>query len=277
MVATSLIDTISVYENAFTKSEKILYQFLKEHIDEIIYMSVTELSEQIGVGESTILRFCRKVGYKGYQDFKLNVAQFMGAGQFEQQRDSDKSLMEIVESSLISSIKKSTLLISEPDIKEAVAMLNDANRVLFFGVGSSGTAALQAKHRFMRIGKKYDSYTDSHFMMMIAATLKEGDVVVAFTLSGGTKDIVDACNKARENGARVIAITSYLKSPITKLANIVLLTSGKEGPFEGGSMFAKVSQLYIIDLLFTYTAQLDIEHAREYQNMIAKSITDKSY
>ncbi len=277
MVAGNLLDAISVYENAFTKSEKILYEYLKEAIDDLIYMSVTELADKIGVGESTILRFCRKVGYKGYQDFKLNVAQYLGAGQLEQRTDEDKSLMEVVESSLINSIKKSTTLITEEKIEDTVELLNHAKRVLFFGVGSSGLAAVEAKHRFMRIGRKYDAFTDSHFMMMIASTLQEGDVIVAFTLSGGTKDTVDACRVARENGAKVVAITSYLKSPITKNADVVLLTSGKEGPFEGGSMFAKVSQLYIIDLLFTYTAQTDIEHAKHYQNTIAKSITDKSY
>jgi DNA-binding MurR/RpiR family transcriptional regulator len=277
MVATSLLHTISVYENAFTKSEKILYEFLQTHIDDIIYMSVTELAERIGVGESTILRFCRKVGYKGYQDFKLNVAQYLGAGQLEKQTDQSQSLMEKVETTLINSIKKSTLLIEEETVEAAVDLLAGANRVLFFGVGSSGVAAVEAKHRFMRIGKKYDAYTDSHFMMMMASTLQEDDIVVAFTLSGGTKDTVDACRTARESGAKVIAITSYLKSPITKQADLVLLTSGKEGPFEGGSMFAKVSQLYVIDLLFTYATQRDIDHARHFQNKIAKSITDKSY
>ena len=63
MTTGNLIDAISVYENAFTKSEVILYDYLKDKIDDIIYMSVTELAETINVGESTILRFCRKVGY----------------------------------------------------------------------------------------------------------------------------------------------------------------------------------------------------------------------
>lgn len=277
MTTVNLLDEISVYENAFTKSEVVLYEYLKQSIDEIIYMSVTELAEKLSMGEATILRFCRKVGFKGYQDFKLNVAQYLGTGQYVQPTDDNKSLMEIVESSLINSIRKSTTLISPSTVEAAVKLLDSSKRVLFFGVGSSGVAAIEAKHRFMRIGKKYDAFTDSHFMMMIASTLQEGDCVAAFTLSGGTKDTVDACRVARENGAKVIAITSYLKSPITKNADYVLLTSGKEGPFEGGSMFAKVSQLYVIDLLFTYTAQLEIEHARHYQNVIAKSITDKSY
>ena len=277
MTTGNLIDAISVYENAFTKSEVILYDYLKDKIDDIIYMSVTELAETINVGESTILRFCRKVGYKGYQDFKLNVAQYRGAGLMDRTIDKSESLRDVVKESLINSINKSSMLIQDSDLTEAVELLDKANRVIFIGVGSSGVAAQEAKYRFMRIGKKYDAFTDSHFMMMIASTLQEGDAVVAFTLSGGTKDTVDTCRLARENGAKVLAITSYLKSPITKNADRVLLTSGKEGPFEGGSLFAKVSQLYIIDLLFTFTAQLNKDFAKGYQNKIAKSITDKSY
>lgn len=277
MATGNMIDAISIYENAFTKSEKVLYEYLKNSIDDIIYMSVTELAENINVGESTILRFCRKVGYKGYQDFKLNVAQYKGTEQLQEKMNEDQTLKDIVTESLINSINKSSMLVSIDTVEKAVNLINGSDRVLFYGVGSSGVAADEAKNRFMRIGKKYDAFSDSHFMMMISSTLQKGDVVVAFTLSGGTKDTVDACRVAHENGAKVIAVTSYLKSPITKYADYTLLTSGKEGPFEGGSLFAKISQLYIIDLLFTYTAQLDIDSSKKFQSLIAKSITDKSY
>ena len=276
MTTVNLLDEISVFEFAFTKSEKKLYDYLLDHIHEIIYMSVTELAEKIDVGESTILRFCRKVGYTGYQDFKLTVAQYVGTNQ-EKEVQYEKSLNKIVADSLISSITKASKLIEEETLQEAIKMINTANRVLFYGVGSSGVAAMEAKHRFMRLGRKYDAFTDSHFMMMISSTLEPGDLVIAFTLSGGTKDTVDACKRAKEHGSKVIAVTSYLKSPITSYSDLVLLTSGKEGPFEGGSLFAKISQLYIIDLLFTYTAQEDLEGSKEYMKRIAQSIIDKVY
>ena len=276
MPVQNILDEMSVFEFAFTKSERKLYEYLKKHINDIIYMSVTELAENIDIGESTILRFCRKVGHKGYQDFKLSIAQNIGTVQ-ESEISHDKSLNQIVADSLISAINKSSKLINKQDLDEVVSMINNAKRVLFFGVGSSGVAAIEAKHRFMRIGRKYDAFTDSHFMMMISSALEKGDLVVAFTLSGGTKDTVDACRVAKEHGTQVIAVTSYLKSPITKHADKVLLTSGKEGPFEGGSLFAKISQLYIIDLLFTCTAQSDLERSKNYMKRIAQSITDKSY
>jgi len=276
MSTSNMLDGISVYESAFTKSEKTLYQYLKTNINDIIYMSVTELAERIEVGESTILRFCRKVGFTGYQDFKLNVAQHMGIHQ-NIEVENDKSLNQIIADALVNSIYKSSMLINQEDLRETVGMINSANRVLFYGVGSSGVAAEEAKNRFMRIGRKYDAFTDSHFMMMISSTLGPGDLVVAFTLSGGTKDVVDACRVATTYGAKVIAITSYLKSPITKYAEKTILTSGREGPMEGGSLYAKISQLYIIDLLFSYTAQADLEQSKEYMKRIAQSIADKSY
>ena len=276
MTTVNLLDEISVFEFAFTKSEKKLYDYLQDHINEIIYMSVTELAERINVGESTVLRFCRKVGYKGYQDFKLTVAQYVGTNQ-EKEISYEKSLNKIVADSLIGAITKASKLTDETRLYQAIEMINSANRVLFYGVGSSGVAAIEAKHRFMRLGRKYDAFTDSHFMMMISSTLEPGDLVVAFTLSGGTKDTVDACRIAKEHGSGIIAVTSYLKSPITKYADLTILTAGKEGPFEGGSLFAKISQLYVIDLLFTYTAQEDLESSKEYMKRIAQAITDKSY
>lgn len=276
MATQNLIDEISVYESVFTKSEQKLYQYLKEHINEIMYMSVTELSDHTDIGESTILRFCRKVGYEGYHDFKLSIAQHQGTRPQKEISD-HQSLNSIVAESLISAIKKASMLIDDDVLLKALSMINKANRVLFYGVGSSGIAALEAKHRFMRLGRKYDAYTDSHFMMMMSSTLGPGDLVVGFSLSGATRDTVDACQKAREFGSNVIAVTSYVRSPLTKVSDLTILTAGKEGPFEGGSLFSKISQLYIIDLLFTYTAQGDLELSREFMKRIAQSIIDKSY
>lgn len=277
MAIINFLDEISVYESVFTKSERRFYEYLIEHIQEIIYMSVTELADRLDMGESTILRFCRKVGFEGYQDFKLTIAHHQGGTRVEENLSEDKSLNTIVADSLIGAIKKASMLIDDAVLHQALTMINQANRVLFYGVGSSGVAALEAKHRFMRLGRKYDAFTDSHFMMMMSSTLGPGDLVIGFSLSGGTKDTVDACEKAREFGSNVIAVTSYLRSPLTKVADLTILTAGKEGPFEGGSLFSKISQLYIIDILFTYTAQGDLSSSREYMKRIAQSIMDKSY
>jgi DNA-binding MurR/RpiR family transcriptional regulator len=277
MSIVNFLDAISVYEAVFTKSELKLYLYLKTHIHEIMYMSVTDLAKQIGIGESTILRFCRKVGFEGYLDFKINIAQHQGGVSLENEIIANGSLYMTVAESLISSIKKASKLIDDSVLIKAVTMINQANRVLFFGVGSSGVAALEAKHRFMRLGRKYDAFTDSHFMMMMSSTLGPGDLVIGFSLSGATIDTIDACEKARAYGSNVIAVTSYVQSALTKIADLTILTSGKEGPFEGGSLFAKISQLYIIDLLFTYSAQSDLESTHEYMSRIAKSISEKTY
>jgi len=133
------------------------------------------------------------------------------------------------------------------------------------------------QHRLMRIGKHTSVVTDSHFQMMRAASLNEKSVVIAISLTGGTKDIVDAVRVAKEKKARVVALTNYVKSPLTKYADHILLTSAKESPLDSGSLVSKVAQLYLVDLICTGLTMKNYEEAERVKREVSDSISGKLY
>lgn len=262
------------YKPTFTKSETKIYDYIQENPDQVLYCSLTELSEACEVAEATILRFFRKLQLKGFQEFKLLYAQEVSSSA---QDNSGETYIGKIKNSVIQAISDSSEIVSRKLLDEAIDRIAGSEDVVLFGIGSSGIAGLDMHNRLMRIGKNVEVITDSHFQVMRAASMTVNTVVVAISLTGSTKDIVDAVRAAKENGATIIALTSYTKSPLTKYADVVLLSSAKESPLDSGSLVSKISQLYLIDLVCTGLAMKNVEEAKTIKMKISENTSSKLY
>ncbi|MBB6020149.1 DNA-binding MurR/RpiR family transcriptional regulator [Paenibacillus sp. JGP012] len=273
-------DRINTYYPSMTKSEQKVARCVLEHPDNLIYLSVTELADFAGTGETTVMRFCRKIGFKGYQDFKLMLAQGLPKRQAQhhgEQGAGEGDYADHLYASMVGVLQSSLGMLDREQLRQAVDDLDQARFVQFFGVGSSGITALEAKNRFLRIGRRVEANSDSHIQSMMAVTMGEGDVAVGISVSGSTLDTNDMLMKAKQNGAKIIAMTNYAKSPIASIADIVLLTAGKESPLEGGSVGAKISQLFIIDLLCQGLERLHGEETKRMKELTARAVIDRIY
>ncbi|MFC4797786.1 MurR/RpiR family transcriptional regulator [Neobacillus sp. GCM10023253] len=261
-------------KHTFTKSENKIYEYIRDHTQQLLYHSLTELSEASGAAEATVLRFFRKLGFKGFQDFKFLLAQEVSLAA---QKDDHETIIKKVRNHMILAINESSEVIRLEELQAGIEMINQSDDVVIFGIGASGIAGLDMQNRLMRIGKHSDVVTDSHFQIMRASCMTEKTVVIAISLTGSTKDIVDAVVIAKGNHAKVIALTSYVKSPLTRFADLVLLSSSKESPLDSGSLVSKISQLYLIDLLCTGIAMQNVETAKEINMKISKNLSSKLY
>ncbi|MGP4079246.1 MurR/RpiR family transcriptional regulator [Pseudalkalibacillus sp. R45] len=269
---------INSYFPALTKSEQKVADIVMQQLDQVIYYSVTDLADAAEVGETTVLRFCRKIGLKGYQEFKLAIAKDLANRTGDDSGNAvQNDLFTTISSYTIDAIHETVSMNSEEAINKAIDMIDQASSVHFFGVGTSGLTALDAKNRFLRIGRRVDAVIDPHLQAMTAATLSENDLVVGITVSGSTKDTIDSLKIAKENGAKTIAVTYHARSPITKIADAVLINGGKESPLEGSSLAAKISQLFVIDLLCTGLALKHKQESLEMKEKTAQSVVNKIY
>lgn len=275
-------DRINAYYPSLTRSEQKVASCVLSRSVDMIYLSVTELAEIAGTGETTVLRFCRKIGFKGYQDFKLSMAQTQSHRKLEaasnpERPEDEGTVTRTVYTSMLHILHSSMGLVDAGQLEQAVLSLDEAKYIQFFGVGASGITALDAKNRFLRIGRRAEAVADGHIQSMMAVSMGAGDVAVGISASGSTLDTNDMLHKAKQNGATVIAITNYTKSPITAIADIVLLTAGKEAPLEGGSIGAKISQLFIIDLICEGLARRQKEHTKRMKEKTARAVIERSY
>ncbi|MGZ9583896.1 MurR/RpiR family transcriptional regulator [Paenibacillus marinisediminis] len=268
--------------NGLTKMEQKVAKYILENAQDIIYHSVTELAEKADVGETTVLRLCRKLKFQGFQDFKLSLAQDLvkpveHLHHEVTEQDDAHTLSSKVFATHLQTLQQTSELVDDHQLEKAIQAIIDARSILFFGVGSSGLTALQAAHSFSRIGKVSNAVTDTHFQAMHAAFMMPGDVAVGISNSGSTKDTIENLTIAKKAGARIIAITSNARSPITKVADIVLLIVARENPLQGSSLAAKISQLAIIDVLNVAVSLHTKEQALKYRELSAKSTSDKMY
>lgn len=274
--------TISSIYSSLTKTEKKVADMVQGDPDDAVVSTVTDLAEKAGVGETSVIRFCRKLGFRGYHEFKLLLAQDLVVAPSYMSgeiNDSDDSLTiaQKIASTGAQMIQNSLSLVQPEDLNRAAAALTGARRIYVYGVGSSGITALDAHYWLMRLGLPSEVHRDSHVIAMSAALAGKGDVVFGISTSGSTRDLVDPVREAKNNGATVICLTSHAKSPITQCANIVLLVPSRESPYQGGALSTKLAQIYMIEVLCTLMITRNKETAIDAIKKTAKSVADKLY
>ena len=267
---------------SLTPAEQRVADFILNNPGKVIYMSVTELAEKCDVGDGTVVRFAHDIGLSGYQELKLILSRDL-SNSFEyvledvSPEDSLEDIVRKITNRNLRAIADTTQLISIDSLNRAIEAIYKARRVEFYGVGASGFTALEAKYKFLRIGILCDALTDPHLQAMSASTLNSRDVAIGVSHSGATKDTVDSIKVAKNAGATTICITNFARSPITEFTDIVLLTASPEAPLASGAIRSIVSQLHVLDLLFTGVAMRLGEQALRYTEMTAQAVLNKLY
>lgn len=268
--------------NSFTTTEKKVADFVLNNTRDVISMSITDLAHACGVGESSVFRFCKTLELRGYQEFKIALAHNLTMADETPQLADEISMDDNVEevsgkilNATVNALTETKKLINYDEISRTVDELVKANKIHFFGVGASLMTALEAKNKFMRITNKAECSIDSHLQIMSAALMEENDVAVLISYSGSTKDMIEVAKVVQETGAKIITLTRFAKSPLTNYSDITLLCGANEGPLQGGSLTAKISQLYLLDVLYAEYFKRTDEVSVKNKDKTAKSVIDK--
>lgn len=269
----------------YTASEKKMADYVLSHKMDVQYMSITELAVECRVGEATVSRFCKRLGLKGYNDFKLACAKSLErerngsvTGEIDTGMHEDIAFAEDlrgVYADQTRAMVQTMSMIRADSIKEAVEIISESNKVYCMGQGGSVFLAMEAAQLFSAIVPKFISVFDSHLQASAAATMTAEDALLVFSYSGATKDNLELISQARENGAKVILITRYLRSPGANQSDVVLQCGADESPLELGSVSAKVSQLFIMELLFKELCRRYPDELRRNREKIAEAIAQK--
>lgn len=240
-----------------TKSDKVLIEYIKEHKKDIPYKPISQIAKESNIGEATITRFARKIGFSSLQDFKVTLAQEVSVNIsnniINSNIENDESASDTAKKLLNSNInilKNTVDLISNEDVHKCAKMFINARRIYFIGIGYSGIIAKDFNYKFMRIGLNTTSFDSSHNMIMMASIMEENDLIVAISHTGETKEIRKTIEVAKENNVKVISITENSDSSIAGLSDVSLGYVSGETILESGSISSKVAQFFIIDLIY---------------------------
>ena len=258
--------------NQFTKAEKKVADYILQNPRDVLFMSITDLAEACQVGDTSVFRFCKSMELKGYQEFKMVLSLSLnendkGSSRFSGNISLDDTFQELAQKVLntnIHALTETHSLLDESVFNQAIDCLHEAKKVYFVGVGASVLTALKAANKFLRIEPKVYCIQDSHMQAMVASMMSPEEVAVVFSYSGATKDTIHVAQLAKQAGAKVICITRFSKSPLTSYADLTILSGANEGPLQGGSTSGEISQLFLIDLMYT-------EYYRRYFEVCSKN------
>lgn len=242
-----------------TKSDKILIEYIKNNIEDVFYKPISQIAKESNIGEATITRFSKKMGFNGLQDFKVTLAQEISSlsknkNIINSNIENNEPVVDTAKKLLISNINtlESTVdIINGQDIHKSSQLIINAKRIYFVGIGYSGIIAQDSNYKFMRIGLNCVSFDRSHTMIMMASIMEKGDLLIAISHSGETDEIIKTVKLAKENEVDVISITKKKESSLKDISDIHLEYISEETLLETGSISSKLAQIFLIDLIYT--------------------------
>ena len=266
----------------FTPAEKKLADYILSAQDCISRMSISQLASACSVADATVSRFCRRLGYKGYPDFKIAIANSFAhrlednplSGEITREDSLETISQKLLNASAMAMVQTREVLNLDA-VAQAAAVLRESTSVLCMGQGGSMLIASEAAHLFSTISGKFRPVSDSHMQAMAAVMMEPTDSILFYSYSGSTLAMLDTLKTARERGARIILVTRFPNSPGAALADIVLQCGANENPLQSGSVPARIAQMYLTDILFSEYTRRNLDEAKESRNRIAQALAAK--
>lgn len=264
---------------SMTPALERIAEYVLKHPEKVIYQTVLEVADASGSSEASVVRFSRDLGYRGFQDFKVALAIDLAENpvvQLRQERPQDpESVANVIHATARQAIEDTRRLMDIDLLEEVVGHILAARRIDLYGVGNTGNTAQDFAQKLQRLGCAAIAHTDAHVAAASASALGAHDLALGISVSGSSVDTVRAMELAQQSGAYTVALTSGARSPITRFADRIILTSALESPLTRGSMSAKVSQHMLLDYLFMRAAQLHPRGA-ELLGRTAAAVADMS-
>lgn len=237
-------------------AEKKIADFILENLNDIMATSISELARHCGCGDATVVRFSRRLGFEGYQALKIGIAGDLGsASTISSEIEKSDSCYDIFSkriSDISASLHNTASVLDKDELEKAAKTVMNAKRIVVFGLGNSAAIAVDAAHKFLRLGLNAQSCTDNHLQAIIASHIDRQSVAIAISHSGSSKDIVEALRLSKIGGATTMAITNFGSSPIVDAADICLFTKAEETRHSILAMSSRIAQLAIFDAIYTY-------------------------
>lgn len=243
------------YRN-FSEKEKKIADYILNDPRNIIHLTINQIADELSLAESTVFRFCQRVGFKGFQAFKIALAAevvtpLKDIHEKIEEGDNVRTVAEKVFRSNIKTMEDTLQIIDGEALEHAVSAVMAARKIEFFGNGGSAVVAMDGYHKFVRLGLHVAMNLDAHLQLMSASQLGKEDVAIVISHSGSTRDVLEVLHVLKEKEVTIICVTNFAKSPLSKEADIALYTLSEETDFRSEALASRIAQLSLIDALYT--------------------------
>lgn len=274
-----IISLLRSQSGSFPNREQLVADYVSDNLEAVTTIALSDLANNVGVSEPTVIRFCRTLGCDGFRDFKMRLAQNLAVSmQYLTSEDisDDTTAADVLSSHVLGVIIDNLRLlrdqISSDQVDRAADILVKARQIAFFGVGGgSTTVAFDAANRFFRLGIPAQSQSDGYLQRMLSSTLGPEDVVFAISTSGRPTELIHSAAIARQYGAKVISLTNP-DSPLAAESDLVIGIEMPENPDIYKPTATRHAFLATIDVIATAVARRMPDQAKEKLRRIRSSL-----
>ncbi|MFG1607724.1 MurR/RpiR family transcriptional regulator [Actinoplanes sp. NPDC049265] len=257
---------------SLSPAERRVAQVIIDEAATAARLTISDLAARARSSETTVIRFCRAMGFSGYPELRLTLAAEAGradradatepiGGDISETDDLGQVVKKIAFADA-RAVEETATQIDIAVLEQVVDVVAGARRVDIYGVGASAFVAADFQQKLHRIGRIAYAWSDMHMALTSAALLDDRDVAFGISHTGTTVDTIEAFTLAGRHGARTVALTNFPKSPITRVADLVLTTAARETTFRSGAMASRLAQLTVIDCVFVGVAQRTFRETR---------------
>lgn len=265
---------------SFTDREKSIAEYLLSNKKSIISMSAKEIGDVTNTSAPTVVRFSKKIGFDSLNEMKLQLSinlQNDDNSDFEYLHSdlSTKNIIRGVKSSIDAIMNQTIGVLKEEELEKAIELLNKAKNVYIFSVGSSSLVGMDFYYKLSRINVRCIAHSDTHLQMTASALMEKGDVAIAISYSGETKEVLKCAYNAKNEGIPVISITrASISNTLADMSDIVLRVPFVEKSLREGAMSSRISQLAVIDMLFLGMARNNLKGIEEKLRITRTAVED---
>ncbi|MFC3040797.1 MurR/RpiR family transcriptional regulator [Virgibacillus xinjiangensis] len=265
---------------SFTHTERRIADYIMEHPQRVINGSINEVADEIGIAVSTVFRFCKTIGFQGFQAMKIVLASELAVPESGREdtisdTDTEASMTEKIFHENMKTLEETLDILDMEAVRQAVECLLGARKVEFFGFGGSNLIAMEAYLKMIRTGIPVYAQSDSHMQVVSASQMTGADVAVLISHSGATRDILDVLDVLKDQRVKTIAITNFSKSPLSERADVVLSTVARESDYRPEAMSSRLAQLSILDALYVNVLVAQKEKGKTALGKVRKAIAGK--
>ena len=254
-----VLEVIRENHEKFFSAEKKVADFVLQNPQKAVDSNVSQLAKHSGVSDATVVRMCHHIGYKGYYQFHITLARDLGKIQYGsvsavKSKDSvEKVFQEYAEAML--DIGRT---IDSEVMWNCVNLLKTCKQAHIMAVGNTSPLAQYMGFRLGRLGVRCTYNIAPEYFLNHVNLAEEGDILIAISQSGNSKQVVQGLELGKEKGLKSIAITAFAQSPVSDLADHVLLSSGKEETFGYYKGYAHLNETAVIDALLNFVTNEEL-------------------
>lgn len=276
----SILFVIREQSPRFSATEGKIAAYVLQYPREVLSLTVAHLAAKVGVSQAAIVRFCRRVGARSYGDFKLRLSHDVF-------RTSDVPFLPDVElkpgadpGDLVKGILRSfqrslshlESLIDLPKLEQTVQLLKGARAVYTFGIGASALVAMDIHLKLLRLGTLCVFSADSDLQVTASCTLQPSDVAFIISYSGETPVMLSVAANVKKQGAKIVTLTRDTDNSLRRMADVSLIVPVTEGVYRTGAILSRITQLAVVDMLYSLLILKDLDGARSSIERTAEAV-----